>query len=196
MNDEIKNKIAQIVFEAAKNLNIKDIYAKPKDNREVIKVSEVKITPEMEIEPEYLEVSIPKAEKHKKDFLRILLKTEFEDNAEHIYQSLCRIKLANIEILSESIRKDNLNRCQDELNIAQLLFLLKTDTQKVFLKNSRLECELPNSIIKEIENKTENRYISMGLNLVPMTYEEAEDELSTAFAFPEYDYSKRRAKRI
>ena len=186
MNDEVKNKIAQLAFEAAMK---QDIHAKPKDNRDIIKVSEVEITPEMEIEPEDLEVLTSEAEKHKKDFLRILLKTEFENNAEQIYQYLCRIKYANIEILSETIRKQNLDRCQDELKTAQLLFLLKTETKKVSLKGGRLECELLNSIKNKIENEIEKLYISMGLNLVPMPYEEAEDILRAGISHPDFDFT-------
>ena len=185
--DKAKEILRKIIFE--EELKKKDISIIRQETieKEIIQVSDIKITPEMEIEPECLEYLIPKSQEHKDGFFRILLKTAFENDAERIYQGLGRIKYSDIQVLSEDIRKDNLRYLQNQLDIAKLLFILKTGTNGIYMKNVKYECLLPSPIQNEFEERIEEKYKSMGLDLIPMTYEEAEDKLSAAFAFPEYD---------
>lgn len=186
-NDEAKEKLRKIIFEEEiGEKGISNIRQEP-IKKEIIQVSDIKITPEMEVEPECLEYLIPKSQEHKDSFFRILLKTAFENDAERIYQGLGRIKYSDIQVLSESIRKNKLRYFQNRLDIAKLLFVLKTETNGIYMKNVKYECLLPSPIQNELEEKIEEKYKNMELDLIPMTYEEAEDKLSAAFAFPEYD---------
>lgn len=155
--------------------------------KDVILVSGKTITPEMEIEPEKLEVLLPEAKKHKEDFMRILLKTKFEKHSLNIYQELQQIKWGNTEALNESIRKSKLNILQYSLDTASLLYVLKTAKNGVYVSSPKSKCLLPSDIKRDLEVKTEKEYKRLDLDLEPMTYEEAKEILSNAFSYPEFD---------
>ena len=170
MNDEVKNKLYQLAYEAA--MNQKEAREKNEyGTKEIIRVSEVKIISEIE----------------KENFFRILLKTKFEDNKEGIYQSLSRIKYANVELLSEPVRKRNLEYSKKCLEISELLLVLKTDTNGIVISSAMQKCKLPENLKKKMEKEVEAQYRNYELDLEPMPYEEAEDILTAAFSFPEYD---------
>lgn len=106
-------------------------------------MEEITIAPEQEIEPEDLEFLNSKAKQHKNDFLRILLKTEFESYSESIYQDLVLVKYGNTKSLSESARKSRLDYLQKELDIANSLMILKADTNGVDISNAKQKYKLP-----------------------------------------------------
>lgn len=91
--------------------------------------------------------------------------------------------------MSESARKSRLDYLQKELDIANSLMILKADTNGVDISNAKQKYKLPSFIKDQIEAEVEKLYRLYGLDLIPISYEEAEEILTTAFSYPEYDYS-------
>lgn len=185
MEDETSKKIAELAFEAA--IKLKDIHTQKRED--ILRVEKITIPTEQKTEPKNLKFLNFMSEDHKNDFLRILLKTEFESYSENIYQDLAIVKYGNAESLSESARKNCLDSLQKKLDIANSLMILKADTNGINISNAKQKYKLPSFIKDQIEAEVEKLYRLYGLDLVPMLYEEAKDILNTAFSYPEYDYS-------
>ena len=100
MEDETNKKIAELAFEAA--MRKRFIYP-PKDT---LLVTGGKRKINFTLPPEELEKIEKEDEQHQESFLRILLKSPFEEYAKDIYQALSQIRYANVEFLNESRRKE------------------------------------------------------------------------------------------
>jgi len=158
-----------------------------KDNKDTIIVDNISILPNMEIEPEELEVLLPKAKEYEEGFLRILLKTKFEKDATNLYHEIQRIKFGNTRAINEEIRARRLGKLQNMLDVANLLYVLKTDKNGIYISSAKSKCLLSTDIKKDLEHKIEKTYRALGLDLEPMSYEEAEDILTCAFFSPQFD---------
>lgn len=158
-----------------------------KANKDTIIIDNISISPDMEIEPEKLEVLLPKAKEYEEGFLRILLKTKFEKDASSIFHEIQKIKFGNTRAINEEIRERRLGDLQNMLDIANLLYVLKTDKNGIYISSAKSKCLLSTDIKKDLEDKIEKTYRTLGLDLEPMSYEEAEDILTCEFYNPQFD---------
>ena len=182
MEDETNKKIAELAFEAA--MRKRFIYP-PKDT---LLVTGGKRKINFTLPPEELEKIEKEDEQHQESFLRILLKSPFEEYAKDIYQALSQIRYANVEFLNESRRKEVLAHLQKELEIATALLVCKTDTNGIIISSAKKRCKLPTFLKQKIEMALESEYKDADLDSSPMTYDEAREILECDLSEDVHDF--------
>lgn len=133
--------------------------------------------PDLEMSPEKFYEFQKKKEKHRNDFIRILIKSPFEEYTEKIYQELLQIKYGNVEFVEESRRIKALAYFREKKEIATALLVCKTDTDGIGINNAKQRCKLSPFLKKKIEAVLEAEYEDSGLDYTPMTYEEGKERL-------------------
>lgn len=114
----------------------------------------------------------------KVDFMKIISNTSFKDDADAIYDKLCRIRKAK-DIQSEEDEEDKYDTNED-INLAKCLLLFKTagdNNIRIEGKGGSIKAELPSIYNELLEERLKNIYITHKLNYSPMTFEEGKNIL-------------------
>lgn len=110
------------------------------------------------------------------DFIRILLKTPYEKEAERIFKKLTVIKNGDAKILEEERRKRKLERAIELKSIAESLLICKNGGITE-LKGKAYTTKPTSNTSKLIESKLEEEYKTANLHYEHMTFDEGKNIL-------------------
>lgn len=103
-------------------------------------------------------------QQHQEEFNRILMKTRFEMLAKDFYGYLSYIKCGNAINTDKSTKEE----VEEQLNIAELLYMLKTSKEDIIISSSINKCKLPTKYTTELVKSLEDEFFDKVL-YIPTT---------------------------